>query len=111
MQDLARAVDANCSGIEEKRTFGPKEIERCRIEVAHEARRKLEDFAPLGVARQAVAAELNSMKNRTDLTLEGAQTREKLIKALNELEAGIAATERLLLERCKLREARRLQHY
>jgi len=111
MHDLARAVDVNCSDVEEKQTLGPKEIERRRIEVAQEARRKLEDFAPLGVARQAVAAKVNSMQNQTDLTLQDVQSREKLVKALHELEAGVGATERLVLERCKLRDTRRLRYY
>ncbi|MCK1354640.1 hypothetical protein IVB56_27220 [Bradyrhizobium sp. CW7] len=111
MHDLARAVDVNCSCIEEKRTLGPNEIERRRTEVVQEARTKLANFGPLDVARRAVAAELNSMQSRSDLTLQDAQTKEKLTKVLKELEAGVAATERLLLERCELRDARRLQYY
>ena len=41
---------------------------------------------------------------KEDLTPQEAQAKQKLIKARDELRAGIAATQRLLLERCRMRE-------
>ncbi len=55
------------------------------------------------MAEQAVTKEIDMLEKREGLTSQEAQAKQKMTKALDELRAGIAATQRLLLERCKMR--------
>ena len=52
----------------------------------------------------AATKEIAMLERREGVTSEGTQTKQKLMRALDELRTGIAATERPLLERCRMSE-------
>ena len=104
LHEFAQTFDNNCVEIEQRRELGGDEIRRRRTEVGQEAMTKLANFRPLEIAEQAAAKEINTMAKRGDLTPQEAQAKQRLIKARDELRAGKGATQRLLLERCRMRE-------
>jgi hypothetical protein len=104
LHNFARTVDNDCIEIEQKKEFGRYEIEGHRTEVGQEALKKLADFRPFDMAEQAATKEIDALEKREDLTSQEAQAKQKLMSTLAELRAGLAATERLLLERCKMQE-------
>lgn len=104
LHEFVRAVDTNCVEIDQKRDLGRDEIERQRTEAGQEALRKLAEFKPFNIVEQAATKEIDALEKREGLTLQEVQAKQKLTKALDELRGGIAATERLLLERCIIRE-------
>lgn len=55
-------------------------------------------------AMQTATNEIQKLQKREDLTPQESQAKQKLMRAMDELRGGLAATERLLLERCKMRE-------
>lgn len=102
LHQFARATDNDCTEIEQRRELSRDEIEQHRTVVGQEALKKLADFRPFDIAKQAATKEIEALEKREDLTPQEAQAKHKLAKGLDELRAGIAATERLLLERCKM---------
>jgi hypothetical protein len=104
LHEFARTFDNGCVEIEQKRELGGDEIKRQRTEVGNEALKKLANFRPFDIAEQAATKEIETLQKREDLTSQEAQAKQKLMMALDQLRGGLAATERLLLERCKMRE-------
>lgn len=104
LHEFARATDNDCIEIEQKREFGRNEIERQHTEVGQEALKKLAHFRPFEIAEQTATKEIDALENREALTPQEAQAKQKLMRAVDELRAGIAATQRLLRERCKMHE-------
>jgi hypothetical protein len=104
LHDFARNVDNSCIKIEQKRDLGRDEIARLRTDAGQEALKKLANFRPLNIAKQVVTKEIDSLEKREDLIPQETQAKQKFMKAMDEMLGGIAATERLLLERCSMRE-------
>lgn len=113
LHGFARTIDEDCLQIEQTRELGRDEIERHRTEVGQQALKKLAAFRPFQIAKQAASKEIETLQKRDDLTFQEAQGKQRLMMALDELRGGIAAMERLLLERCKMSErpARRPVYY
>lgn len=102
LQEFVRAVDNDCLEFDQARELSRDEIVRHRTEIGHEALKKLAAFRPFQIAKQAVSKEIETLQKREDLTSQEAQGKHRLMMAMDELRAGIAAMERLLLERCKM---------
>ena len=65
---------------------------------------KLASFTPLQIAEKAVTENIDLLDRLTDQDSKEAQMHQKLTKALQDLREGVAATKRVLLERCKMGE-------
>ena len=105
LHSFVRAVDNNCDEIETKADLGRDGIDRDRAEFGYQALRELANFKPLNIAKQAATREIGLLqKSGESLTSEQVHFKQILTKAVEELRAGVSATERLVLERCKLRE-------
>ncbi|WIW43854.1 hypothetical protein ML401_20250 [Bradyrhizobium sp. 62B] len=102
--EFARAFDDDCLEIEQSKVFSSNEIVRRRAEAGREAIRQLAGFRPFESASSAVTREVERLHRREDLTPQESEAKQKLIKALDDLRGGLAAVERLLLERSKLRQ-------
>lgn len=97
---LARTVDENCAAAEGNRDLSPDAIRRQRAAIGGQALTELVSFRPFQIAEKVVTENIEFLENSQAPHLEKA----RLSKALQELREGIAATKRMLLERCKLRE-------
>ena len=104
LHEFARAVDNDCIEIEQKRDLGRNEIELQRAEVSQQALKNLAAVSLFKIAKQVATKEIEALEKREGLTPQESHTKLKLIGAMDELGRGLAATERLMLERCKMRE-------
>ncbi len=104
LHSFVRTVDNRCAEVEQKRDLSFDGIARRRTEIGRQALIELESFRPFEIAEQAATKDINFLKRRDDRDPQEAQMEQKLTKALDDLRKGVTATERLLLERCKLRE-------
>jgi len=97
LRDLVRSVDSNCLQIEQNRNISRGSIAQQRARLGDQALAKLASFRPFQIAEKAVTENI-------DLQGVAPQMEQRLGKALDELREGIAATERMLAERCGMRE-------
>ncbi|MBW5438729.1 hypothetical protein FXB41_29375 [Bradyrhizobium canariense] len=104
LHDFARTFDSDCTEIEGSRQLARDEIMRRRAEVGHRAMKQLAVFRPFDSASVAATREIERLHRREELTPQESEAKQKLIKALDELRGGLAAMERLLLERSKIRQ-------
>jgi hypothetical protein len=103
LHEFARIVDNDCTEAQQTTGLSRDEIERARIEIGHEALKKLANFRSFNIAEQAARKEIDILEKREGLGADEARAKRELVKARDELRAGIAATERLLLDICKER--------
>jgi hypothetical protein len=81
---------------------------RQHADLASRALQELANFQPLQIAERSVAKELGELNKNPKVAAQQQRDKQILIKALEELRGGIAATERLVQERCGVRERPRL---
>jgi hypothetical protein len=105
LQRLVRTVDENCLQTERTVDLSPEGIARRRTEFGRQALTQLASFKSFQIAEQAAIKDIDALeKRRDDLNVEQAQMQQQLTKALEDLRGGVAATKRMLLERCKMRD-------
>ena len=75
-------------------------IARRRAELGNQALDELVNFRPFQIAEKAVSQNIDLLEKDRALNPEHAQMQQRLAKAFNELREGVAATKRMLLERC-----------
>ena len=63
---------------------------------------KLASFTPFQIAEKAIIESIDLLERRTGLDTQKAQ----MTKALADLREGVEATQRMVLERCKMPEER-----
>jgi len=88
LRALVRRVDRECLQAEQDRHLTAAAIEQRRSEIGQQALATLANFSHLQAAEKAVAAKAGG--------------HNELVKALGELREGVAATRRMLVERCEM---------
>jgi hypothetical protein len=104
LHDFARELDDRCIRVLQTAKLGPDQIAQRRRELGGEAADQLANYGPLRIAEQAAAKEIAQFNQREDLTPQQAQMKQRLLNALHELDGGVAATKRLVQERCGMRD-------
>ena len=94
LRAMLRVLDDACHRAEHDRDLKPESIARHRIELGNQALSKLAAFTPLRSAELAVDKNINDFEPKMQNLLR---------KALEDLREGIAATERAVVERCRMR--------
>ena len=94
LRGTLRLLDEKCDRAEHDVDLNPKAIARRRIELGEQALSNLGAFKPLQTAELAVDANINDFEPKMQNLLR---------KALEDLREGIAATERAVVERCRMR--------
>ncbi len=105
LQNLVRGVDNACGEVETDEELSAPAIARRRSEICDQSLRKLLNFAAFEIAEKALARDIDALDRLNDRNPRQAQSLQKLTKALADLREGIEATKRMVLERCKKREA------
>ena len=80
-------------------------VARRRAELCDQAMTKLINFRPSDIAEKALAENIDALERLTDRDTEQVQMHDKLKQALRDLQEGVEATKRMLMERCKVRES------
>ncbi len=104
LQEFVRKVDRDCLQAEQNEELSVEAIRRRRAEIYDRAMLKLTNFGPFQIAEKAVSDTINSLERLSNLNSEQAQMLEALKRMLGDLEEGISATQRMLQERCRVRE-------
>ena len=65
---------------------------------------KLANFRPFDIADKALSENIVALERLSNRDPEQVQMLQKLTQALQDLQEGIEATRRMVLERCKMRE-------
>ena len=94
LRGMLRLLDEKCDRAEHDSDLKPESIARRRKELGDQALSKLAAFKPLQIAERAVDENTNDLEPKMQ---------NLLTKALDELREGVAATERAVVERCKMR--------
>ena len=103
LQDLVRSVDVACTEVEQSRQLSAGAIAHRRAELCDQALRKLANFQPFDIAEKTLTQNIDELERLNNRNPEQAQMLQKLAQALNDLREGIAATRRMVLDRCKMR--------
>jgi hypothetical protein len=103
---LARNVDIQCLEFKAEAPLHQADVSRRKAELALKTMAELDNFNALQIAERAVATEISNISGKTELTPKQREAQRLLATALQDLRAGIAATERLVQERCGTRERR-----
>jgi hypothetical protein len=77
--------------------MSPDAIARRRAELGRQALAELASFRLFEIAEKAVSENIDFLR-------DAPQMQQQLTKALNELREGVAATKRMVLERCEMRQ-------
>ena len=100
--DVIRKVDLGCLEAEQDRVLSASGIARRRAELCNQAMTKLASLTPFQIAEKAIIERIDLPERPTGLDTQKAQ----MTKALADLREGVEATQRMVLERCKMREER-----
>ena len=65
---------------------------------------KLANFPAFHIAEKTLSENIVALESLRSRDLEQVEMHQKLTKALQDLREGIAATRRMVLDRCKMRE-------
>ena len=103
LQNLVRSVDIACVEAEQDRQLSAGGIARRRAELCNHAMTNLASFIPFQIAEKAVTENIDLLERLTDRDSKEAQMHQILTKALQDLREGVESTQRMLLERCKMR--------
>ncbi len=101
---LVRKVDLACSEVEENAALSVTGITRRRAEICDQALRKLANFPAFETAEKALIANIEALERLSERNPEQVQMLQMLKQALTDLREGIPATQRMVQERCKVRE-------
>ena len=101
---VVRRLDIACCEAEHDREPSVGGIARRRAELCDQALRKLANFRPFDIAQKALSENIVALERLSNRDPAQVQMLEKLTQALHDLREGIAATRRMVLERCKVRE-------
>ncbi len=104
LQELVRRLDVACVEVEQTRELSAGGIARRRAELCDQALRKLVNFKPFGIAEKTLTQNIDELERLSDRSPEQAQMLQKLAQARNDLQEGIEATRRMVLDRCRMRE-------
>ena len=102
--DLIRGVDVACLEAEQDRELSATAIRRRRAELCDRALAKLVNFRPFDVAQKALTEEIVALERLSLPDAEQSQMLQKLKQARTDLDEGVSATQRMLQERCKVRD-------
>ncbi len=101
---LVRKADFDCAAAEKDSKLFAGGIARRRAEICDHAMLRLTNFGPFQIAEKSVSDKINSLERLSDRDPEQVQMLQRLKRALTDLREGIPATQRLLQERCKVRQ-------
>ncbi len=104
LRHLVRKVDLACSEVEENGELSASGIARRRAEICDQALRKLVNFPAFEAAEKALTENINVLERLSERNPEQVQMLQTLKQALADLREGVPATQRLMRERCKMRE-------
>jgi hypothetical protein len=104
LHNLVRQVDLDCAEAEQNPDHSASAIARHRAQLCDQAMSKLANFRLFEIAEKTLTNNINALEGLSDPDPQQAQTHQKLTQALRDLQEGIEATRRMLLERCKVRE-------
>lgn len=104
LQDFCRKADQDCLQAEQNEELSVDAIRRRRVEIYDRAMTRLTNFRPFQIAEKALRDNIISLERLGDLDSEQVEILQKLQRALIDLREGIPAAQRLLQERCKMRE-------
>lgn len=108
LHDFVRNLDQQCVQVEQSSKMNSQNRAQQLEALNNRALAKLANFSPLREAERAVASEAEALNKRDETTPQHMKMKERLAGAMEELRDGIAATERLVQERCGTRERARL---
>ena len=94
LRSLVRSVDDDCDKVEHDSHLNWEGIARRRIELGNQALSKLAAFTPLHSSELTVDKNINDFEPKMQNLLR---------KAIDELREGVAAAERAVVERCRMR--------
>jgi hypothetical protein len=102
LRRLVRGVDDTCQQVERDRTLNPSTIGQRRTQIGDAALRELNALQPLQIAERAVDENMRA----ADATMQ-----MSLTKARRELDDGVAAARRAVIERCQMRPGYPVKRY
>ncbi len=108
-QDLVRNLDVACVEAEQSRDLSLGAVGRRRAELCDQALKKLVNFPPFEIAKRAISGNIAELERLSDRSPEQVRVLGKLERALGELQEGVEATRRMVLERCRMREGAMLK--
>lgn len=97
-------MDRDCSEAEQNRELSANAIGQRRAAIGEQALRKLVNFRSFEVAEKAVTENIDVLERLSDRDPAQVQMLQKLTRALQDLQEGVQATMRMVLDRCKMRE-------
>jgi hypothetical protein len=104
LEDLVRHVDFNCYQAEENKTLSAAAVRRRRAEICDQALRRLVNFAAFDLAQKALSGDIIALERLNDREPEQVRVLQEMKQGVQDLQEGIGATRRMILERCKTRE-------
>jgi hypothetical protein len=102
-EELVRDVDCNCLEAEQNKKLSTRELRESRAVICNQAIGKLVNFAAFEVAERALSENIVALE-RLSRNPEQVQMLQKMKQAQRDLQEGIEATRRMILDRCKMRE-------
>ncbi len=102
LQALVRSVDTHCFEAANGGELSASGIARRRTELCDEALAKLVNFTPFEVAEKALSDDIVALERLSRRDSQQVQMHENLTKALQDIREGIAATQRMVLDRCNM---------
>ena len=100
--NLIRDLDRNCLQLEQDE-LTPDVMRRRTDEICNQAMRKLINFKPLNTAIKALSENADALENLSERNPGQVGALQQLKNAVADLQEGIEATRRMVLERCRLR--------
>ncbi len=97
-------MDFNCREVEQDCELSPSAIHQRRAEIYDRSMMRLANFRPFHIAEKALIENIDALERLPDRDPAQAQMLQRLHKALADLREGIPATQRMLLDRCGMRE-------
>ncbi len=105
LKDLVRKVDFDCCEVEQDREVSSSAMHQRLSQIYDRSMIRLANFRPFQIAEKALNENIDALDRLSDRDPEQAQMLQKLTTALADLRDGIPATQRMVLDRCKTREA------
>ena len=104
LKHFVRKVDFACAEVEEDRKLSTSAIAGRRSEICEQALKQLLNFGAFETAEKALMESIEALEALGHRDAEQVRMLEMSKQALTDLREGIPATQRMLQERCRVRE-------
>jgi hypothetical protein len=105
-ESLIRDVDNACLQVEQDKELSGPAVRHQRALTCDRALGKLIEFRPLQVAERALSEDINALERLSERNLKQSEMLRQLKVALSDLQEGIEATRRMVLDRCDMGKLR-----